>query len=102
MLPVKATIVSCGNRTDLPRALRRHAWIELGPDMRHRDDGQFEEMFVVACIRCGADVQLSADKVARLYVKALLKSIATGQDLVAVLNELSWARLTGASGSDRL
>lgn len=89
MLPVPATAVPCGSRRDLRKINRRHAWVELGLDARHRpDDGQYVEMFVIACIRCGRDEQLSADKVSRLYVKASLRALGTGQDMLTVLNDL--------------
>lgn len=89
MLPVPKDAVACGSRRDLRKIYRKHAWVELGTDMRHRpNDGQYVEMFVIACIRCGRDEQLSADKVARLYVEATLRALVTGQDMLELLNDL--------------
>lgn len=47
--------VKCGNRRDLPKKQRRHDWQQLGPDVRHVNSGELEEVLVRACGRCGAD-----------------------------------------------
>ena len=48
--------VSCGNRQDVPKAERRHAWVYLGTDTRHIED-VFEDLHVYACAVCGQDRQ---------------------------------------------
>jgi len=49
--------VSCGLRTDLPKARRRHRRVYLGTDTRHTADGGFEDLHIYACAECGADRQ---------------------------------------------
>lgn len=51
--PVSA--VSCGNRKDVPRAQRRHTWLDAGLDMRHQFSGYFEVRQVSICAVCGRD-----------------------------------------------
>jgi hypothetical protein len=48
--------VTCGNRSDLPKAQRRHGWVYLGIDTRHTED-VFEDLHVYACATCGRDKQ---------------------------------------------
>lgn len=57
MFPVPGDRVSCGLRTDLPKADRVHKWVSLGIDSRHMNDGAFEDMEVFACAECGRDKQ---------------------------------------------
>lgn len=47
---------SCGNRAELPKAQRRHAWTVLGADTRNTMGPQgFGPVHVLACVMCGAD-----------------------------------------------
>ena len=55
LFPLQAPQVKCGLRTDLPKKERRHAWLELGLDVRHFGDGSFADAIVHACVQCGAD-----------------------------------------------
>lgn len=55
MLPVPGDRVSCGLRKDLPKDKRGHAWVSLGTDVRHFDDGFLLEAEVFACMECGRD-----------------------------------------------
>lgn len=47
--------VSCGNRTDLFRKQRVHAWRDAGRDIRWQFDGTFAVVDVKICITCGKD-----------------------------------------------
>jgi hypothetical protein len=47
--------IRCGNRTDLPLKQRRHAYQELGPDIRKTSGHGFGPGIVFACQLCGAD-----------------------------------------------
>ncbi len=45
--------VSCGNRTDLFKAQRRHDMRSMGLDVCHGGDGSFGPALVAMCTRCG-------------------------------------------------
>jgi hypothetical protein len=48
---------SCGNRKDLFKKQRVHAYVYLGRDVRHGGEkGWAIEMDVYACAKCGRDV----------------------------------------------
>lgn len=53
--PVPGGVITCGNRTDLPRKQRRHAWVSLGTDIRNFREHGFRECEVSACVTCGTD-----------------------------------------------
>jgi hypothetical protein len=55
LLPVPGDRVSCGNRTDLPRKLRRHAWAPMGPDVSNHGEHGIVQVEVQACLVCGKD-----------------------------------------------
>jgi hypothetical protein len=56
-LPAAGT-VSCGNRMDLFRKQRVHAWHDAGEDIRWQiNDGTFAVVQVKICITCGKDEQ---------------------------------------------
>lgn len=55
LVPVPGDRVSCGNRKDLPPELRVHAWMDMGVDVRHFDDGYLMEALVSVCTECGRD-----------------------------------------------
>lgn len=61
LFPLQDPQVKCGLRSDLPKKERRHAWLELGPDVRHFGDGSFADAIVHACLQCGADKFGKAD-----------------------------------------
>lgn len=48
--------VSCGNRLELPKKQRRHAWQDHGLDVRHEpDSGAYRLRRVFVCDTCGRD-----------------------------------------------
>lgn len=49
--------VSCGNRTDVPRAQRRHVWLDAGTDDRHMFTGETALCRIRICSVCGRDDQ---------------------------------------------
>lgn len=53
--PVPGCTPRCGNRKDLPKAERRHIWLDAGTDTRHRFSGEFGISKIKICARCGAD-----------------------------------------------
>lgn len=47
---------SCGNRAELPKRQRRHAWTGLGDDTRNTMGPEgYGPVCVQACVMCGAD-----------------------------------------------
>jgi hypothetical protein len=55
LFPVPGARVTCGLRTDLPRAKRRHDWVSLGLDVRNCGAARFLERLILACRECGTD-----------------------------------------------
>jgi len=47
--------ITCGLRTDLPKAQRRHDWVCLGFDTANKMEKGICEVLVFACSRCGRD-----------------------------------------------
>ncbi len=53
--PVPGDTVSCGLRQDLPKSLRRHEWMSLGPDWKNKGEQGLVQADVRACLLCGKD-----------------------------------------------
>lgn len=60
--PLPGDTVKCGNRRDLPKAQRRHIWLDAGTDIRHRFSGEYKLSQIKICSRCGKDEGTSVDK----------------------------------------
>jgi len=53
--PVPGEMITCGNRTDLPKKQRRHDWVSLGVDTKNAGTLGIVEVDVFACVVCGKD-----------------------------------------------
>jgi hypothetical protein len=61
VFPIAGDATKCGLRTDMPKAMRRHLFADMGLDTRNMGAGGFTDRRILACVRCGMDRHVDPD-----------------------------------------